>query len=135
MKTKTKKIITIIAAVLLVAVLATVFVACNRNDYRTRLQNKKYSILNLTREEVAARLEIDIDAGAEWTISAQKNDNFVYIACYKNAEVANNLVNRAKGAGLAGRAVAVVNGGGFAAVIGDTQAVKDALDKANAATA
>ena len=47
-----KVIISIIAVILLVAVLGTVLVACNKEDYQKRLEKKGYHIVMTVHDEV-----------------------------------------------------------------------------------
>lgn len=78
-----KVIISIIAVILLVAVLGTVLVACNKEDYQKRLDKKGYSFGSAT--DVLNAFGFSSNT-VEWSLYAVKDNDSVSIAKYRNSD-------------------------------------------------
>lgn len=113
-----KVIISIIAVILLVAVLGTILVACNMEDYQKRLEKKDY---------VVTAGKVDTKS-VEWVLNGTKKGSglsieTVTITKYKNADDAKDAYEDAKeNAGDGWKAKKI----GKIVIYGTTQAVKDA---------
>ena len=60
-----KRIIAIVAIIALVAIFAMAFVACNREkDYRKRLQDAGYELLN--KDDFEELMDLDLDGNEDW---------------------------------------------------------------------
>ena len=113
-----KAIISVVAVVLLVAVLATVLVACNMEDYQKRLDKAGYAI-------VGGKVDSD---SIEWALTATKAGSglsieTVTVTKYKNSDDAKDAYNDAKENLSDGWSV---KRHGKVVVFGTKQAVKDA---------
>ena len=92
--TKMKKtIIAIVAVIALVAILGTVLVACNQEDYQKRLEKKGYKVGSLTDGLGAFGLSSNT---YEWTLSGTKGNDYVSIVKYRNADDAKKAYEDAK---------------------------------------
>ena len=113
-----KAIISVVAVVLLVAVLATVLVACNMDDYKKRLEKKDYFV---------TASEVDSDS-IEWILNGTKKGSglsieTVTVTKYKNSDDAKDAYEDAKENLSDGWSV---KRHGKIVVFGTKQAVKDA---------
>ncbi len=115
-----KVIISIIAVILLVAVLGTVLVACSKEDYQKRLEKKGYKLGSLTDGLGAFGLSSNT---YEWTLSGTNGDDYVSIVKYRNADDAKKAYDDAKKDLKDGYAVKKV---GKIVIAGTKQGVKDA---------
>ncbi|MBO4554770.1 MAG: hypothetical protein J5713_03220 [Clostridia bacterium] len=115
-----KVIISIIAVILLVAVLGTVLVACNKEDYEKRLEKKGYSFGSVTDLLGAAGLQ---SSTVEWSLSAAKDNESVSIVKYRNSDDAKDAYDSYKKNLKDGYAV---RRHGKIVVYGTKQGVKDA---------
>lgn len=113
-----KTIIAIVAVIALVAILGTILVACNMEDYQKRLEKKDY---------VVTAGKVDTDS-VEWILNGTKKGSglsieTVTITKYKNSDDAKDAYNNAKENLKDGFKV---KRHGKIVVYGTTQAVKDA---------
>lgn len=88
-----KVIISIIAVIALVAILGTVLVACNKEDYQKRLEKKGYKVSSLTDLGEAFGVQ---STKVEWSLEAAKDDEYVEITKYRNSDDANKAYEDAK---------------------------------------
>lgn len=87
-----KVIISIIAVILLVAVLGTVLVACSADSYKKKLEKKGYNVSTYT-------VEKDDQDDVEWGLLATTGligGNTVYIVKYKSLDDAKEAESDAK---------------------------------------
>ena len=115
-----KVIISIIAVILLVAVLGTVLVACNKEDYQKRLEKKGYSVGSGT--DVLGAFGLSSNT-VEWSLSAVKDNEGVSITKYRNGDDAKDAYDSYKKNLKDGYAV---RRHGKIVVYGTKQGVKDA---------
>lgn len=115
-----KVIISIIAVILLVAVLGTVLVACNKEDYQKRLEKKGYSVASATDLIGAVGLQ---SSTVEWSLTATKDNEAVSITKYRNADDAKKDYEDAKKNLRDGYAVKKL---GKIVIYGTKQGVRDA---------
>ena len=64
-----KKIVALVAIVMLVAILSVCLVACNQKDYEKRLKDEKYTVVSLSAEDLGVDKE---DASIEWAVKGTK---------------------------------------------------------------
>ena len=115
-----KVIISIIAVILLVAVLGTVLVACNKEDYQKRLEKKGYSVGSGT--DVLGAFGLSSNT-VEWSLSAVKDNEGVSITKYRNGDDAKEAYDSYKKNLKDGYAVKKV---GKIVIYGTKQGVRDA---------
>ncbi len=89
-----KVIISIIAVIALVAILGTVLVACNQEDYQKRLEKKGYSKV-VSGSDIIGAIGFSSNT-IEWDIHYAKDNEYVYVVKYKNADDAKKAYNDAK---------------------------------------
>ena len=116
-----KVIISIIAVVLLVAVLGTVLVACNKEDYQKRLEKKGYSKV-VSGSDIIGAIGFSSNT-IEWDIHYAKDNESVSVVKYKNSDDAKDAYNSYKEDLKDGYAV---RRHGKIVVFGTKQGVKDA---------
>ena len=122
-----KTIIAIVAVIALVAILGTVLVACNKDDYTKRLKNKDYEVASLSDlSEEAFGVQ---STKVEWSLEAAKDNEYVVVTKYRNTDDAKKAYEDAKkkieDAGDKGKDYAVRRHGKVV-VFGTKQGVKDA---------
>lgn len=88
-----KTIIAIVAVIALVAILGTVLVACNQEDYQKRLEKKGYKVASATDLIGAVGLQ---SSTVEWSLTATKDSEAVSITKYRNADDAKKAYEDAK---------------------------------------
>ena len=115
-----KVIVSIIAVILLVAVLGTVLVACNKEDYQKRLEKKGYSVGSGT--DVLGAFGLSSNT-VEWSLSAVKDNEGVSITKYRNGDDAKDAYDSYKKNLKDGYAVKKV---GKIVIYGTKQGVRDA---------
>ncbi len=115
-----KTIIAIVAVIALVAILGTVLVACNKDDYTKRLEKKGYSIGSAT--DIINAFGFSSNT-VEWSLSAVKDSESVSVIKYKNSDDAKSAYNDYKKNLKDGYAV---KRHGKIVVYGTKQGVKDA---------
>lgn len=79
-----KKIISIVAIIMLVAVLSIALVACNAENYEKRLEKAGYEVVVLEGDE--AKEEANSEASVEWVVTAMKGTNIVSIVKYSKLD-------------------------------------------------
>ena len=115
-----KVIISIIAVILLVAVLGTVLVACSKEDYQKRLDKKGYSFGSAT--DILGAFGVQ-STTVEWSLSAVKDSESVSIVKYRESDDAKEAYESYKKNLKDGYAVKKV---GKIVIYGTKQGVRDA---------
>lgn len=95
-----KKVLTVIAVVMLVALLGVCLVACNATDYQKRLKDKGYVVIVSEDDSAAvlaaeASLKIDgrYEGGIEFIVSAAKAGEAVTITKFDKLKDAKTFVD------------------------------------------
>ena len=132
-----KKIIVMVAIVALIVILGTVLVACNNEkDYRKRLQDAGYEIMNKEQVEQISGGNIDAEL-CEWIVAGFKmsivsivteNSDMVVIYKFKNESDAKDVYNELS-ADAENDSTLAVERKGKIIIFGTKQGVKDAQGK------
>lgn len=76
-----KKIVAIVAAITLVAILAVCLVACNADSYTKKLEKAEYKVVKVEQEDLK---EMGIDESKiDWAVSGNKGLNSVSVIKFK----------------------------------------------------
>ena len=92
-----KKVISIVSIIALVAVLGVCLIACNESTYESKLEKAGYEVEVASQEDLEEMAteysSLGVDMNIKWAVGATKGDEFVTVIAFETKEQAEAFAN------------------------------------------